>query len=67
MAGSDSEEEAEEQMRISFLGDVKKGGKTSNGVLAGVADEQVHKYLHLPGTRPCPEQAPLPPAWVVGC
>ncbi len=54
-------------MRISFLGDVKKGGKTSNGVLAGVADEQVHKYLHLPGTRPCPEQAPLPPAWVVGC
>ena len=39
MGGSDSEEEAEEQMRISFLGDVKQGGRTSKGVLAGVADE----------------------------
>jgi hypothetical protein len=39
VGGSDSEEEAEEQMRISFLGDVKQGGRTSKGVLAGVADE----------------------------
>ncbi len=45
MAESDSEEEAEEQMRISFLGDVKKGGKASNGVLAGVADDQVNSHL----------------------
>ena len=39
VGGSDSEDEAEEQMRISFLGDVKKGGRASKGVLAGVADE----------------------------
>ncbi len=44
--GSDSEEEAEEQMRISFLGDVKKGGRASKGVLAGVADE-VCPYFSL--------------------
>jgi hypothetical protein len=35
---SDSEEEAEEQMRMTFLGEVRKGGKPQSSVLAPLAE-----------------------------
>lgn len=42
-SGSDSEAEAGDQLRMSFLGDTKKRGKAAPGVFAQVAeDAQVH-------------------------
>lgn len=42
-SGSDSEPEAGDQLRMSFLGDTKKRGKAAPGVFAQVAeDAQVH-------------------------
>ena len=42
-SGSDSEPEAGDQLRMSFLGDTKKRGKATPGVFAQVAeDAQVH-------------------------
>lgn len=42
-SGSDSEPEAGDQLRMTFLGDTKKRGKATPGVFAQVAeDAQVH-------------------------
>lgn len=42
-SGSDSEPEAGDDLRMSFLGDTKKRGKAAPGVFAQVAEEaQVH-------------------------
>ena len=42
-SGSDSEPEAGDNLRMSFLGDTKKRGKAAPGVFAQVAEEaQVH-------------------------
>ena len=42
-SGSDSEPEAGDQLRMSFLGDTKKRGKAAPGVFAQTAeDAQVH-------------------------
>jgi hypothetical protein len=51
-SGSDSEPDAGDQLRMSFLGDTKKRGKAAPGVLAQVAEDA---------------QVPLLPAGRAGC
>ena len=51
-SGSDSEPDAGDQLRMSFLGDTKKRGKAAPGVFAQVAEDA---------------QVPLLPAGPAGC
>lgn len=56
-SGSDSEPEAGDQLRMTFLGDSKKRGKAAPGVFAQVAEEDAQVHL-LPGVVPCKSVQP---------